>query len=58
MKEDCFAFDGRICRALVHANCGDCVFYKTREQAEADRERAAERLESLKTNIFKGEHRT
>lgn len=58
MKEDCFAFDGRICRVLVHANCEGCVFYKTREQAEADRERAAERLESLKTNIFKGEHRT
>ena len=36
-KKDCFAFaERRGCQVLKETECEDCVFYKSREQYDAD----------------------
>lgn len=53
-RYDCFANDSGGCSILT-ANCtGACKFFKTREQFELDRERAAHRNEEKAAVISEG----
>lgn len=45
--EDCFAYTNRGCTALKVRNCKGCNFYKTKEEAEAGRVKAIERIMAL-----------
>lgn len=52
IKDDCCMFDSRkvICKGLTLLECAfsdKCSFYKTEEQARAERKKCAERLERL-----------
>lgn len=57
MKTDCFAYRNGRCIALIEKVCenGDCAFYKTTEQVEAERNRSKERLR-LKKKKRNGEY--
>lgn len=47
-KSDCFALKPNGCSALVIVACpAKCRFYKSREQREADRQKAYEHMNSL-----------
>ena len=56
MKTDCFAFRSRqdeiYCTVLNTMTCAKrkCRFYRTKEQFEAAAQKAAERLEMLKSD--------
>lgn len=45
--EDCFAYTNRGCKALKVRNCKGCNFYKTKEEVEASRIKAMERIMAL-----------
>jgi hypothetical protein len=45
--EDCFAYTNRGCKALKVKNCKGCNFYKTKEEVEAGRIKAMERIMAL-----------
>lgn len=53
MKKDCFAYTitakGRYCKALkeMYCNKGECAFYKTNIQAEAEKLISKRRLKAL-----------
>ena len=46
---DCFAYKNRKCLALTVTKCQgiECSFYKTKEQAKEDEDRAIKRILSL-----------
>lgn len=53
-RYDCFAFDNGGCAVLVK-NCeGRCLFFKTRERFELDKERAARRAEEYNERQQRG----
>lgn len=63
MKTDCFAYDPKRsnkCAALLKAYCrtGECKFYKTREQVEAERLKSIQRRMSLGTEPTKYDENT
>ena len=45
--QNCFANKGVLCSALMIKSCQNCVFFKTTEQVEEERQRAKKRLENL-----------
>lgn len=47
MNNECVFNWGRKCTALTQKNCESCRFRKTREELEAGRQRAQERVNSL-----------
>ena len=49
IKKDCFAYNGKTCKALDNTYCamGKCKFYKTKEQAKKDEDKVFERLVTL-----------
>lgn len=49
VKKDCFAYNGKECKALDNTYCaiGECRFYKTEEQNLADEDKAFEKIGSL-----------
>ena len=49
-KNNCFAYDGEndCCDALLECDCSEsCAFYKTKDQAAVDKQKANERLATL-----------
>ena len=47
MKKDCAFSSGRKCAVLTRYTCAWCSFYKTRQQLDEGRKKAAERLKTL-----------
>ena len=57
MKTKCFAFDSRFagnCSALKTADCrkGDCKFFKTKEELDAQIEKCNARLRTLPRHVI------
>lgn len=46
-EKQCFAYGKNQCKILKEKKCEGCRFYKTKKEAESDRQKAIERIHSL-----------
>ena len=49
--ENCAFNNGDTCMALTYKQCEGCSFYKTREEVDAGRKKAKERIDKLPNEV-------